>query len=241
MSRAGMDIFAWTSSWLSAQGWPYQAFPLVTSTNDKAKEGAFSDPPHKVYIAIEQTAGRGRGTHVWHSPPPGQALLASWSFSLSEAPKQLTAPFMGLEVYRAAHQVWPHLPWSLRAPNDLYLGAKKVGGMLVETLTRGTQHRLVIGFGFNVGAAPDTVPEAGCLNDFLREPLREVVFEGFLQFLQKGLMNAAQMSSAISLSTDTRSELLSALQKHPLQQALRDVTPEGNLVYPEQSVPWQSL
>src|ERR1017187_2024279 len=39
----------------------------VSSTNDLAREAAQSGARHGVWIAGEQTAGRGRGGHTWHS------------------------------------------------------------------------------------------------------------------------------------------------------------------------------
>src|ERR1017187_2536977 len=39
----------------------------VASTNDLAREAAQSGARHGVWIADEQTAGRGRGGHTWHS------------------------------------------------------------------------------------------------------------------------------------------------------------------------------
>src|SRR5271154_3588668 len=42
-------------------------FPTVESTNDLALEAARAGARHGVWIADEQTAGRGRGTHTWHS------------------------------------------------------------------------------------------------------------------------------------------------------------------------------
>jgi BirA family transcriptional regulator, biotin operon repressor / biotin---[acetyl-CoA-carboxylase] ligase len=45
-------------------------FATIESTNTHAMQEAAKGAPHgSVYIAEEQTAGRGRGDHAWHSEP----------------------------------------------------------------------------------------------------------------------------------------------------------------------------
>src|ERR1700677_2366020 len=52
-------------------------FPTIHSTNVLAmQEAAEGAPEGAVYLADEQTAGRGRGAHSWHSAP-GPALSVS--------------------------------------------------------------------------------------------------------------------------------------------------------------------
>ena len=53
-------------------GW-LMNFPTVPSTNGLAAEAAQVGARHGVWIADEQTAGRGRGGHTWHSAP-GEGL-----------------------------------------------------------------------------------------------------------------------------------------------------------------------
>src|ERR1700761_8551701 len=66
-----------------------QHFPCVGSTNAMLLESAAQGAPEgTVFVADEQTAGRGRGGHSWHSSP-GDGLyvsaLAKPSLRLSEA------------------------------------------------------------------------------------------------------------------------------------------------------------
>src|ERR1700761_3397586 len=54
-----------------------QHFSSGTSTNTLLLEAAANSAPEgAVYIADEQTAGRGRGNHAWHSAP-GEGLYIS--------------------------------------------------------------------------------------------------------------------------------------------------------------------
>src|SRR5512140_2302746 len=51
-------------------------FPTIGSTNDVASARATREHEGLVVVADEQTAGRGRSGHGWHSPP-GSGLYVS--------------------------------------------------------------------------------------------------------------------------------------------------------------------
>lgn len=133
-------------------------FPTIGSTNSEllaaAAEGA---PEGLVYLADEQTAGRGRGGHAWHSAP-GDGLylsaLAKPSLPLADALHLSLAT--GLAVQRAVHEV-TGISLDIRWPNDLLLTnpdgrTRKCGGILVETAVNpdSTLRYAVIGIGLNV-------------------------------------------------------------------------------------------
>ncbi len=241
MSDVNSQIFVWTDRWLKAAGHPHLSLPITESTNDLAKVEAFESTPMMIYLADQQTQGRGRGGHTWSSPPSGSALMATWSLELLYPPQQLTAPIVGLHLFRAVHTVWPNLPWSLKAPNDLYLGGGKAGGLLVESLSRGSSHRLVIGLGLNVSNVPVGIPEATCLDEHLRSPITELNWQGFLQHLHRGFISASEQCGWTQLPEEVRSELLSALQKNPKTQGLSDLSPNGDLIFEDKIVNWYSL
>jgi len=235
------SIFAWTAKWLSEKGWRYEALPITGSTSDLAKKGAFVDDEFMVYLAAEQLHGRGRNTAIWTSPEPGSGLLGTWSFTVDRSPQPLTSPLVGLAVYKAVTGVWVDLPWSLKAPNDLYLGEHKVAGLLVESISRGNLHRLLIGIGMNIFASPALVPVAGHLGQYLRSPLTAPQWFDFLHRLHQGFLQVAQESANVALAPAHRQALLEALQRHPSGGELMDVTAEGSLVFPHGSVSWNSL
>ena len=86
-----------------------------------------------VWVADEQTAGRGRAGHRWHSAA-GEGLYVS---VLVRPPLPMRAALKlslstGLAV-RAAIRESTGLAADLRWPNDLLLGGRKCGGILVET------------------------------------------------------------------------------------------------------------
>ncbi len=148
-----------------------QYFPTVTSTNTlllaAAAEGA---PDGTVYVADEQTAGRGRGAHQWHSSP-GEGLYLSVLLrpTLSMEDALLLALAAGMAVQHAVLEA-TGIELDIRWPNDLMVHEgsredepvpaleKKVGGILVETAVDTAQdgHRkpslryAVVGIGLNV-------------------------------------------------------------------------------------------
>ena len=112
-------------------------FSSVPSTQTLALEAAQSGARHGVWIADQQTAGRGRGTHTWHSAShdglyltalvaPPVPLPGAMGLSLVTA---LAAQAAIAEV--AGFQIRDEI--DIRWPNDLILHGRKVGGILIES------------------------------------------------------------------------------------------------------------
>jgi BirA family biotin operon repressor/biotin-[acetyl-CoA-carboxylase] ligase len=125
----------------------------VGSTNSEAMRAAAEGAPEgSVFFSEEQLAGRGRGSHFWHSArsegiycsvvlrpemPPSDALI----FSLAA----------GLAVRAAVAEIAPQLQVDLKWPNDLLLSGKKFCGILTEMNAEATRVRhLAVGVGINV-------------------------------------------------------------------------------------------
>ncbi len=108
-------------------------FPSVGSTNQVALEAAQNGAQSGVWVADEQTAGRGRGGHGWHSSA-GDGLYVS---ALVTAPLIMTRALWislatGLAAKTAIHEV-TQVEIDIRWPNDLLVHGRKCGGILVET------------------------------------------------------------------------------------------------------------
>lgn len=127
-------------------------FPSIHSTNVLAMEQAEKGAPEgMVYLADEQTAGRGRGGHEWYSAP-GSGLYVSVLLRPRMPPADILwlSLAAGLAV-RAAVQRVTSLEADIRWPNDLLLGKKKFCGILTELNAEVTQVRhAVVGIGINV-------------------------------------------------------------------------------------------
>ncbi len=124
----------------------------VDSTNDYLKKFVGDGHPRAV-CANRQTSGRGQYGKVWFSPP-GEGLYASY----------LTYPGLSLSESELLHQIasvavlntirgtgGDGLELNIKAPNDVYIGQRKVCGILVEI---GSQEQsilwAIIGIGINV-------------------------------------------------------------------------------------------
>jgi BirA family transcriptional regulator, biotin operon repressor / biotin---[acetyl-CoA-carboxylase] ligase len=125
---------------------------ITASTNTDALAAAREGAPHgSVFFADEQTAGRGRGDHNWQSAA-GQGLYLSVILRPSIAIEHM--PLIPLAAGLAAAQaigIATALEVDLRWPNDLLIGDRKVGGILVESKTEaGELAFAVVGIGINV-------------------------------------------------------------------------------------------
>lgn len=133
-----------------------QHYYKIGSTNSAAMEAASAGAPEgSVFLAEQQTAGRGRGANPWHSPqstgiycsvvlrpalPPSEALL----FSLAA----------GLAVHAAIQEIDSRVKPDLKWPNDVLIEGKKFCGILTEMNAEATRVRhIVVGIGINVNQA----------------------------------------------------------------------------------------
>ena len=124
----------------------------LPSTNTRLLERA--DPAgdsSEVLLAEYQTAGRGRLGRAWLAPPGGAVCLSvSWTFR--EAPRDLGA--LGLVIGVCALRTLRGLrvaDAALKWPNDLLVGGRKIGGVLIELRAESAGPAcVVIGIGLNV-------------------------------------------------------------------------------------------
>ena len=126
--------------------------PVTGSTNTDALLAARHGAPHgSVYFADEQQAGRGRGDHAWHSAA-GEGLYVSVLLrpQIPAVRLSLLPLAAGLAAADAIRDV-TGLAVDLRWPNDLLLGPRKAGGILVESKIEGSAVAFaVVGIGVNV-------------------------------------------------------------------------------------------
>jgi BirA family biotin operon repressor/biotin-[acetyl-CoA-carboxylase] ligase len=126
--------------------------PQTDSTNTDAQTAARGGAPHgSIYLADQQLAGRGRGDHAWDSAA-GEGVYVS--VLLRPQIPAVRLPLLPLAVGLAAAETIraaAGLTVDLRWPNDLLIGPKKVGGILVESKSSGGAVDFVVaGVGINV-------------------------------------------------------------------------------------------
>jgi BirA family biotin operon repressor/biotin-[acetyl-CoA-carboxylase] ligase len=114
---------------------------VTDSTNERAKELAATGAPHGTLVtADEQTAGRGRQGRVWTAAPRSAVLM---SVVLRELDERL--PLTAAVAVADALPAEAAIKW----PNDVWIGGRKVAGILVEG--RPQEGWAVLGVGLNVG------------------------------------------------------------------------------------------
>jgi BirA family biotin operon repressor/biotin-[acetyl-CoA-carboxylase] ligase len=131
---------------------PVTWLPVTGSTNQLALEAAQAGARRGIWVADEQTAGRGRGGHRWHSAR-GDGLYVSVLVT-PELPLE-RALWLSLATGLAAQQAilsTAGVRIDLRWPNDLLCGSRKLGGILVESVVAKAPalRYAVLGVGINV-------------------------------------------------------------------------------------------
>jgi BirA family biotin operon repressor/biotin-[acetyl-CoA-carboxylase] ligase len=132
------------------------ALAAVDSTMDTAHELARAGAPAGTLVLAEsQRGGRGRGGKRWTSAP----RAGIWA-TLLERPRDAS----GIEVLSlrvglrlaAVLERWTDAPIQLKWPNDLFVGGRKLAGVLIEARWRDQRPDWVaIGIGINLAEPAD--------------------------------------------------------------------------------------
>jgi len=181
---------------------------VVTSTQDIARQL----PVGSIVVADHQSAGRGRLDRRWEGPP-GTALLVSFVLArnlnpvLSLAAGVAAAEACGADV---------RLKW----PNDLLLGGRKLGGILVET----HGEKAICGVGINLSWAPEGAALLDQPRDQVLERLR-VEIERWTAAPADAVLRRWRELSA-TLGRRVRVELTG----HVVEGIAQDIGPRGELI-----------
>ena len=143
-----------------------------------------------IVAAREQTAGRGQGTHTWFATP-GRNLTFSILYRFGEACPlaasdailitQVTT--LALRDYLLVHGVEARIKW----PNDIWVGDRKICGILIENTLEGASIReSIVGIGLNLNETgwPAELPNPVSLTELTGKTYR---LEAELARLQKAI------------------------------------------------------
>jgi BirA family biotin operon repressor/biotin-[acetyl-CoA-carboxylase] ligase len=124
----------------------------IGSTNTEAMTAAAAgEPEGAVFLAEEQTAGRGRGSNEWESQASVglycSVILRPLLTPADALPLTLMAGIAVAQTVEQTTGLHPDLRW----PNDVLLNGKKLCGILTEMNSEATRVRyVVVGIGINV-------------------------------------------------------------------------------------------
>ena len=128
-------------------------FYKIGSTNTTAMAAAAEGASEgSVFLAEEQTAGRGRGANTWQSArSTGIYCSVILRPALPPSDVLVMALAAGLAVRAAIEYVDARVTLDLKWPNDVLIDGKKVCGILTEMNAEATRVRyIVVGIGINV-------------------------------------------------------------------------------------------
>ena len=125
----------------------------TASTNAFLQEMPEEERVGKVVFAREQTAGKGMGSNSWESEP-GMNLTFSMGVDMSfmkAADQFLLSQAVPLGLLDVLDGMLPTESLSVKWPNDLFFGDRKLCGILINSTIRGMEMGVsVVGIGLNV-------------------------------------------------------------------------------------------
>jgi BirA family biotin operon repressor/biotin-[acetyl-CoA-carboxylase] ligase len=153
----------------TSAGYRVAAFDQIGSTNAEAMACARDGERGPMwFVTSEQTAGRGRRHRPWIAP---RGNLASSILEVMDVTPAVAATLgfaAGLALEAALRKLSVEatlrsagsddLNFSLKWPNDVLAGRKKLAGILLEAEVVGGRLAVVVGIGTNVVAAPEGTP-----------------------------------------------------------------------------------
>lgn len=195
-------------------GAPLRRLEVCASTNDEAAAWArdAADPaPHgAAVVAARQRAGRGRQGRRWHSPDAGNLYL---SLILRPPLEPARVPPItlcaGLAVAEALNGAGAAA--SIKWPNDVLVGGRKIAGVLTEMSTRSSQlEHVVVGIGVNVNGRdlPPEIPATSLAaetgHDHDPDAIRDAICSALATWYERYLAGGA---AALAAAFDARSSL----------------------------------
>ena len=203
-------------------------FESLGSTLDVAHRLGEAGAPHgTTIIADQQTAGRGRGGKSWVSPPRSGLWMTILSRPVGAVVPQVLTVRLGLAAARALDQL-ASSPIRIKWPNDLFLGDRKLAGVLVEARWRGTRAEWVaVGLGVNV-SAPGHAGRGGALGAHIR---RLDVLRALMPSLRAAIDRGdGALDAGERLEYDARDRARGATCLEPRHGIVRGITSDAELL-----------
>lgn len=156
---------AWLSERMAARGVALRLYPTVDSTSSEARRLAGSVAAPACFLADAQTGGRGRLGRSFFSPPHTGLYLSLLLRREGTENETLTAA-AAVAARRAIRRVCG-VTVQIKWVNDLYLGERKVAGILCEAFAANDCRFAIVGLGVNLSTScfPDELQaKAGALS-----------------------------------------------------------------------------
>lgn len=122
--------------------------PVTTSTNDDVQQRSHLAQT-VVAVSEMQQAGRGRRGRRWISPPFTHLYFSLGYHYQGAAPERLSSLSLLVGMRTADILQALGIDAEMKWPNDLWVGGRKLGGILIETKVQGAAIHITIGIGIN--------------------------------------------------------------------------------------------
>lgn len=213
-------------------------YQTIDSTNTQAKLHADTITNRGIFIASEQTAGRGRYGRTFYSPM-GSGVYISVIYPAKTIQKQLqlVTPLAAVALSRAI-STQLGIEVGIKWVNDLFLNGKKVSGILTEAIysvEAGVLDYVIIGMGVNV-TTPQSIPNElvdviGYLtNDQVDMNALAIAIVTELFALLEQLPNSNFMAEYIERSILIGESVTVQKPNETFHALVKDITPYGLLV-----------
>lgn len=119
----------------------------VDSTSSHLKRNRHRFARGHLCVAHTQTAGRGRHGNVWHSAPGANLTFSFLLDTRDDKPYDalMVTALALLDVLESYG-----ISAAIKIPNDLFVGAQKIAGILIERTRIDTREHTIVGVGLNV-------------------------------------------------------------------------------------------
>ena len=224
-----------------SSNWAVRAFHEVGSTMDEARASLelVEGKDGVLFLAETQRSGRGRQGRQWSSGKGG--FFGTYLFRTSEPLSHLAGFSLAVGWVICDALALPPEKAGLKWPNDiLSVDGKKLGGILIELISRGEWSYVLVGVGLNLSRPPGDVEHAASLSEvlgevltpvstaaLLSEPLRDcfrlVSKSGFASYRERWLERALFLGEPVRI--DTGSEIVAG--------TFEGVSPNGSIILSE--------
>ena len=123
-------------------------FDSIESTNDYLIAQPFQEVI-QLCIAREQTQGKGQHGRVWCSQKDGSILFSIRQNFNTSCDLSGLSLVVALAIVKSLEEACTIERLSIKWPNDIYFGDKKLSGILLENQLHGDKQSVVIGVGVN--------------------------------------------------------------------------------------------
>lgn len=173
-----------------------QWYKSLDSTNNEARRQIDTLDNLSVIAAFGQNAGRGQGSHTWHTTPgkniTATIVLKPENLAARDAILLTQITTLALRAYLHSRGVEARIKW----PNDIWVDSRKICGILIEnTLDGAMVQSSIIGIGLNINEEnwPEHLPNPVSLKELTG---KEYSVEEELEGLMKEFCRHAEMISS---------------------------------------------